>query len=111
MAKFLVLHTDPKLHPLDAAQRDSLENLGATLMLLDDGPQVFATLAADADAVLNADFPLSAAAIGALRRCRVISRFGTGVDNIDVAAATAQDIPVANVPEFVLRKLPIGPGR
>jgi D-3-phosphoglycerate dehydrogenase len=100
MARFVVLHTDPKLHPLDPAQRALLENLGATVMLLENCSQEFAALAPQADAVLNADFPLTAAAIAALRRCRVISRFGTGVDNIDVAAATAHRIPVANVPEF-----------
>ena len=100
MSKFVVLHTDPKLHPLDSVQRGLLEDLGATVMLLEDGSEDFAALAPLADAVLNADFPLTAAAIATLRRCRVISRFGTGVDNIDVAAATAHRIPVANVPEF-----------
>jgi D-3-phosphoglycerate dehydrogenase len=38
--------------------------------------------------------------IGQFRRCRVISRYGVGVDTIDVAAATEAGIWVGNVPNF-----------
>lgn len=38
--------------------------------------------------------------VQALERCRIISRIGTGVDNIDVEAATAAGIFVTNVPDF-----------
>ena len=61
--------------------------------------------AGEADAILNADFALTADLIAALRRCRVISRFGTGVDNIDVPFAAAQGIPVTNVPEFCTQEV------
>jgi D-3-phosphoglycerate dehydrogenase len=42
--------------------------------------------------------PLSAGTIAAAPRLRVIGRHGVGVDNIDVAAATARRIPVVFVP-------------
>ena len=98
--KFLVIHTDPDLHPLDSPLRARLEELGARIVPISGGPDDFERAAADADAILNADFRLTAPLISRLTRCRVISRFGIGVDNIDVAAATARGIPVANVPEF-----------
>jgi D-3-phosphoglycerate dehydrogenase len=100
MPKFLVIHTDPDLHPLSNTLKSSLEQAGAETMLFRSSPDHFAAAAGDAHAILNADFKLTAALIASLRQCRVISRFGTGVDNIDVGAATARGIPIANVPEF-----------
>lgn len=50
------------------------------------------------DAVISRTVPLDA---GALRSCptlKVISKHGTGVNNIDVAAATALGIPVTSTP-------------
>jgi len=98
-SKFLVIHTDSELHPLDSTLRARLEESGARIVSI-SGDTDFAGAAACADAILNADFRLTAPLISRLSRCRVISRFGIGVDNIDVAAATARGIPVANVPEF-----------
>jgi D-3-phosphoglycerate dehydrogenase len=77
-----------------------LEQANAELVLFRSEEKFFPSVAADADAILNADMKLTAASISSLRRCRIISRFGTGVDNIDVEAATARGIPVANAPEF-----------
>ena len=35
---------------------------------------------------------ITADMIRQMKRCRIISRFGIGVDNVDIAAATAQGI-------------------
>lgn len=43
--------------------------------------------------------------IAKLERCRVIARYGIGVDNVDVAAATRQGIVVTNVPDFCLSEV------
>ena len=37
-----------------------------------------------------------------MKRCKVIARYGVGVDNIDVEAATEHKIIVANVPDFCI---------
>jgi len=37
-----------------------------------------------------------------MERCRIIVRYGIGVDTIDVAAATERGIQVANVPDYCL---------
>ncbi|MBZ5542333.1 MAG: C-terminal binding protein [Acidobacteriia bacterium] len=99
-SRFLVVHTDPDLHPLDSSMQARLADLGAQVVRFAGTYGDFPEAAADADAILNADFRITAHVITSLRRCRVISRFGIGVDNIDVEAATARGIPVANVPDF-----------
>jgi D-3-phosphoglycerate dehydrogenase len=38
--------------------------------------------------------------IESLKKCKVIARYGVGVDNIDVEAATEHKIIVANVPDY-----------
>lgn len=57
-------------------------------------------LAHDADAVIVQYAPLTARVLDHLVRCRSISRYGIGVDNVDVPAATARGIWVTNVPGF-----------
>ena len=61
-----------------------------------------AELCRDADGVLNARAPVTRRAISAMQRCRIIVRYGIGVDTIDVAAATERGIMVANVPDYCL---------
>ena len=100
MFQFRVLHTDAESHPLSKEVMDSLHSVGATIVPMKGGLEGFLAAAGDADAVLNSDFRLSADRIVKLRRCRIISRMGTGVDNIDLRAAASQGILVANVPVF-----------
>src|SRR5262245_33428039 len=52
----------------------------------------------DADGVLAQYAPIGARAIEAFTRCRVIARYGTGVDIVDVDAATRRGIQVTNAP-------------
>jgi len=54
----------------------------------------------DADALLVQWAPVNAEVIAALAHCRIIVRYGIGVDNVDLAAARARDIPVCNVPDY-----------
>jgi D-3-phosphoglycerate dehydrogenase len=54
--------------------------------------------ARDADAIIAQYATVGAKAIGALTRCQVIARYGTGVDIVDVDAATRHGILVTNVP-------------
>jgi D-3-phosphoglycerate dehydrogenase len=54
--------------------------------------------AGEADAVIAQYATVGARAIGALTRCEVIARYGTGTDIVDVDAATRHGILVTNVP-------------
>ena len=52
----------------------------------------------DADAIITQYARVGRKAIEAFRRCRVIARYGTGVDIVDVDAATQRGIQVTNAP-------------
>jgi len=55
---------------------------------------------ADVVVTMGLSTPLTARVIHALSRCRAIVRYGIGVDNIDVPAATESGVVVANAPEY-----------
>jgi D-3-phosphoglycerate dehydrogenase len=57
---------------------------------------------ARADAVLNCYAPMPATVIESMRDCRVIARYGIGLDTIDIPAATARGIVVTNVPDYCI---------
>jgi D-3-phosphoglycerate dehydrogenase len=52
----------------------------------------------DADGVITQYAPVKARAILAFQQCKVIARYGTGVDIVDVNAATQKRIQVTNAP-------------
>jgi dihydroxy-acid dehydratase len=56
------------------------------------------SIARDADAVITQYARVGARAVDAFTRCRVIARYGTGVDIVDVDAATRRGIQVTNAP-------------
>jgi len=62
-------------------------------------------LAQDADAIINVYIPVTAKVIGSLKKCRIIVRRGIGYDNVDVSAATARGIPVANVLDYCIEEV------
>lgn len=57
---------------------------------------------ADADLVLTQFAPLRRPVIEAMRRARVIVRYGIGVDNVDLEAAKERGIPVCNIPDYCI---------
>ena len=56
--------------------------------------------ARDCDAVMNQYARVGARTIAAMERCRVIARYGVGVDIVDVEAATRRGILVTNVRDY-----------
>lgn len=53
-----------------------------------------------ADAVMVRETPINADTINAMENCKVIVRYGVGVDNIDLTTAKEKGIYVANVPDY-----------
>jgi D-3-phosphoglycerate dehydrogenase / 2-oxoglutarate reductase len=60
------------------------------------------TLCQDADGVLAGRARINKTVIAEMKRCRIIVRYGIGVETIDVAAASARGIMVANVPDYCI---------
>jgi D-3-phosphoglycerate dehydrogenase / 2-oxoglutarate reductase len=65
-------------------------------------PQQLMALVKDADYVITQFAPVNAAVIDAMQKCKVIVRYGIGVDNVDLKAAAAKGIPVCNVPDYCI---------
>jgi D-3-phosphoglycerate dehydrogenase len=93
----LVAVTDTVFPTLDPA-REVLSRIGAELRLTPE-PQ------AETDALLTTYTKITAATIRSMPRCRIIARFGIGVDNVDIAAATAARIVVTRVPDYCLHEV------
>ena len=62
-------------------------------------------LTRDADAVINQYALLTPKVISAMERCRVIVRYGIGVDTIDIPAAGKAGIMVCNVPTYGIHEV------
>ena len=81
-------------------EREILEPLAEIVTARVDTGHELAAAVRDVDAAMIGLQPFDAPLIAGMRRCRVISRYGIGYDNIDVAAATAAGIWVARVPDY-----------
>ena len=107
MSEHTVVVTDHDFSDL-SIERDGLADIADVVELgndFDDSSDDARETLAAADAIINFRDALDAAAIDALSDCRVIARYGIGVDNIDVEAASEREIPVTNVPEYCLEEV------
>lgn len=59
-------------------------------------------IAKDADGLIVQYASITRRVIKSLKKCKVISRYGIGVDSIDVEAATEHGIWIVNVPEYCI---------
>ncbi len=97
MAKYRVVVTDQGYQSYDNEKR-VLAEVGARVELAEARTEDDVIKAArTADGILNRAAPMTAKVIEKLEKCKVIARYGVGVDNVDVSAATARGIVVANV--------------
>jgi D-3-phosphoglycerate dehydrogenase len=98
----LVLITDYAWPDLDI-ERSVLEPLGVELAVAQRGDESeLMELVPDADVILSCWKPLTPRVLDRAGRCTLISKFGTGLDNIAVEHATQLGILICNVPDFCL---------
>lgn len=99
--KPLVVRLNAVTFPMDAVERDILAGIDADVVEIEGASdEEILTAARDADAIMIVSAYLHGPVIEALTRCRVISRLGTGVDKIDIPAATRKGIYIVNLPHF-----------
>jgi len=97
-----VLVTDHVFADLET-ERALIEPLGLDVVLAPATDEhTLAGLAEHAKAMLVCYAPVPREVIEAAGECRVIARYGIGVDNVDVHAATEAGILVTNVPDYCL---------
>lgn len=100
MTNPLVAVTDSVFPNLEPAKQ-ALSELHAQVKLADaPTPEAILAVAREADGLLVTYAKVPAQIIEQLARCKIIARFGIGVDNVDIDAATRAGIIVTNVPEY-----------
>jgi D-3-phosphoglycerate dehydrogenase len=102
MSKFKVYISDYD-YPDNEIEKSILEPIGAEVIGLNcKTGEGLAELAADADAILQQYAKITRSTIEKLKKCKVIARYGIGVDILDVQACHDFGIIVTNVPDYCL---------
>jgi len=105
MAKAKVVLTDYVWESLDVERR-ILGALADLTPMQTKKPEEFLDAAADCDALLNTYAgPITAEAMARMPKCRIIARYGIGVDTIDLKAATEAGIIVTNNPTYCIEEV------
>jgi D-3-phosphoglycerate dehydrogenase len=104
-AKAKVVLTDYVWESLDV-EKKTLEGLADLVPLQTKKPDEFIAQAADCDALLNTYAgPITAEVMSKMPKCKIIARYGIGVDTIDLDAATAAGIIVTNNPTYCIEEV------
>jgi len=93
--------------PDTSIEQKLCDEAGIELVIAPDSNQeTLSQLALDCDGILTCWANITSNVIAAAgSRCKVVSRMGIGLDNIDVQYCTAQNIPVTNVPDYCLQEV------
>lgn len=103
--KAKVVLTDYVWESLDV-EKKTLDGVAELLALQTKMPDEFIAQAADCDALLNTYAgPITAEVMAKMPKCRIIARYGIGVDTIDLDAATAAGIIVTNNPTYCIEEV------
>ncbi len=103
--KAKVVITDYVWESLDV-EKKTLQGLADLVALKTKKPEEFLPQAADCDALLNTYAgPITAEVMAGMPKCRIIARYGIGVDTIDLEAATRAGIIVTNNPTYCIEEV------
>jgi len=97
-----VIITDHQFDNVDP-ERNTIEPAGFELIVKQckTEEQLIAEVT-DADALIVQWAPVTSKVIESLQNCKIIVRYGIGVDNVDLQAAKSKNIPVCNVPDYCI---------
>lgn len=100
MAQYKVVVTDDRYKNYDE-EKKVLDKIGAELVIADcKTKEEVVEVCRDADGILCNLAPMPAEVIEKLDKCKIISRYGVGYDNVDVKACTEKGIYLTNVPDY-----------
>src|SRR5437016_9880779 len=103
--KAKVVLTDYVWESLDV-EKKTLEGIADLVPLQTKRSEEFLAQAEDCDALLNTYAgPITADAMARMQKCRIIARYGIGVDTIDLDAATRAGIIVTNNPTYCIEEV------
>ena len=93
--------------PDTSIEQELCDEAGIELVIApDSSEETLSQLALDCDGIVTCWGNITSKVIAAAgSRCKVVSRMGIGLDNIDVQYCTAQNIPVTNVPDYCLQEV------
>ena len=104
-AKAKVVLTDYVWESLEV-EKQTLAGLADLVPLQTKQPADFLAAAKDCDALLNTYAgPITADVMAQMPRCKIIARYGIGVDTIDLDAATQAGIIVTNNPTYCIEEV------
>jgi len=105
MARAKVVLTDYVWESLEV-EKKILAGLAELVPLQTKKPEEFIAQAADCDALLNTYAgPITAEVMEKMPKCKIIARYGIGVDTIDLDAATRAGIIVTNNPTYCIEEV------
>ena len=100
MPQFKVLITDYAWPDLDIETSILARNDAELVIPRGKSEDELVEAAAGCDAIMTNWASTTAKVIAAAPNCRIVSRLGIGLDNIDVSYCTEHGIPVTNVPDY-----------
>ncbi|NQT67024.1 MAG: C-terminal binding protein [Actinobacteria bacterium] len=102
MAKYKVYISDYD-YPDNEIEKSVLEPIGAEVIGLKcNTGEGLGELVKDADAILQQYAKITRSTIEKLEKCKIIARYGMGMDIVDIKAAYEHNIIVTNVPDYCL---------
>jgi len=107
MAQFKAVIVDDR-YPEHEIERKEFQRIGAEmreLRTVNPSAEEILRFCRDADAIVVNLARIDRTVIEGLTRCKVISRYGVGYDNVDVKAATEKKIRVVNVPDYCMEEV------
>ena len=113
MSKYKIVFSD-YYYPNLNAEMEELKKLGDDIEVVDctkivqggiKDPKKLIEYAADADALVCQFAVLDAEFINSLKQCKIIARYSIGMDTVDLDAAKAKGISVANVPDYCISEV------
>ena len=106
MSSHTVVVTDHDFDSL-AVEKSILEDVAEVRDLSGVTGEEFAAALAEAGGVLNLRRDLDADVVARMDECRIVARYGIGVDNVNVDAAVDRGMYVTNVPDYCLEEVAV----